>query len=137
MVEYPAKAQYPLPRLKTSCTLQQQRIDDQNAFTMENIFWTGFSNGDRPAAMLEISGIVSAFGDLVNIHLFSDLAVNLTIEIEEAKIDLLYDALKNVISMHPHYYLHSAAKRERKVYLNITFSAGTGNLRIEVPAVPG
>jgi len=33
-------------------------------------------------------------------------------------------------------YLNTIAKKERVVYLNITFKKGPGNLKIEVPSVP-
>jgi len=33
--------------------------------------------------------------------------------------------------------LNSITKKERTVYLNITFNKGTGNIKIEVPSVPG
>jgi hypothetical protein len=104
---------------------------------MANIFWTGFSNEERHVAINKIQRVVSAFGDIVNIHLFSDISLSLTIEIQEFKIDQLYDALNKVIGVKQPEYLNSISKKERTIYLNITFIKGTGNLKIEVPYVPG
>lgn len=104
---------------------------------MEHIFWTGFSNDERHAAIDKIQGVISKYGDVVDFHLFSDISLSLTIEIEEFKIDELYDELTKIIGIQKPEYLSSISKKERTVYLNITFAKGTGNLKIEVPAVPG
>lgn len=104
---------------------------------MENIFWTGFSAGDRHTAIDEIKRAVSGFGYIVDFHIYSDISLSMTIEIEEKNIDNLYDALTHIIDLHNFDYLNSRSNKERTVYLNIAFSKGTGNLRIEVPSVPG
>lgn len=77
------------------------------------------------------------YGDIVDVHLFSDVSLSLTIEIAEFKIDSLYEALTREMSLQRKEPLNSNAKLERIVYLHITFSKGTGKLKIEVPAVPG
>ncbi len=104
---------------------------------MENIFWTGFSDEERHAAIEKIKRVVSKYGDVVDVHLFSDMSLSMTIEIEEFKIDQLYNELTKFMGVQEHEYLNSISKKERTIYLNITFSKGTGNLRIEVPSVPG
>lgn len=104
---------------------------------MESLFWTAYSSDDRHAAINSIKDVISKYGDLVNAQFFSDLSLSMTIEIEELKIDTLYDALNQVIAVQRQEYLKSISKKERTVYLNITFAKGTGNLKIEVPAVPG
>ncbi len=104
---------------------------------MEKIFWTGYSNDERHAAIQKIQEVVSKFGDIVDVHLFSDISLSMTIEIEEFKIDKLYTELNKIIGMQKSEFLNSNSKKERTVYLSITFAKGTGNLKIEVPAVPG
>jgi hypothetical protein len=104
---------------------------------MENIFWSGFTNKERHAAIDEINRVISRHGDVVDIHLFSDISMSMTIEIEELKIDRLYEALSQPIGLEKFNPLNSNSKRERKIYLNITFTKGTGDLKIEVPSVPG
>ena len=104
---------------------------------MENIFWIGFSNDERHSVISNISRVISKFGDVVDVHLFSDISLSMTIEIEELKTDKLYDELSQIIGLQKFKYLNSNSKKERTVYLNITFSKGTGNLKIEVPSVPG
>ncbi len=104
---------------------------------MENIFWTGFSDDERHAAIDKIQNVISKYGDVVDFHLFSDISISMTIEIDEFKIDKLYDELTKIIGVQQFEYLNSTSKAERKVYLNISFAKGTGNLKIEVPSVPG
>lgn len=104
---------------------------------MENIFWTGYSNDERHASISTIENVVSKYGDIVDFKFFSDISLTMAIEIEESKIDALYNELATVIKIDKFENLNSISKNERKVYLNITFTKGTGNLTIEVPNVPG
>jgi hypothetical protein len=104
---------------------------------MKHIFWTGYSNNERLASINAIRSIVSRFGDIVDYKLFSDISLTMTIEMEEAKMNTLYDDLKDIISMDAFEYIHSDSTNERTIYFSISFSKGTGNLKIEVPAVPG
>lgn len=103
---------------------------------MQNIFWTGFSDDERHSAINKIQSVISKYGDVVDVHLFSDISLSMAIEIEEFKIDTLYDELTKIIGVQKPEYLNSISKKERTVYLNMTFARGTGNLKIEVPSVP-
>lgn len=104
---------------------------------MDPIYWTGYSNDERHSAIHTIQRVISTYGHVVDFHLFSDISLSMTIEIEEFKIDKLYDELTELIGMKQFAYLHSASQKERTVYLHISFAKGTGNLKIEVPSVPG
>ena len=104
---------------------------------MKNIFWKGYTNDDRSAAINNIQGIVSTYGDVIDSKLFSDLSLSLTIEIVEARIDDLYAALHHYIHMDEDVHLASTSPKNRTVFLNISFSTGSGNLKIETPSVPG
>jgi len=104
---------------------------------MEIIFWKGYSNNERLSSINTIKEVVARYGDIVDYKLFSDVSLTVVIEIEEFNVDKLYDELAQNIGMDKFEYLHSTARKERTAYLNITFTKGTGNLIIEVPAVPG
>lgn len=104
---------------------------------MENIFWVGYTNLERHEAIDEIKKVVSKHGDIVDVHLFSDISLNMTIEISAFNIDKLYDDLTQIIVLQNAERKNSISTKERTIYLNTTFSKGTGNLRIEVPSVPG
>ena len=104
---------------------------------MENIFWTGYSNNERHSSIITIENVVSKYGDIVDFKFFSDISFTMAIEIEEFKIDKLYDELTKITVIQKPDYLNSISKIERTIYLNITFTKGTGNLKIEIPSVPG
>lgn len=104
---------------------------------MENIFWTGYSNGERHSTINNIKDIIAQYGDTVAFAFFSDMSITMTIEVEEHKIDTLYEALGKLLRLDAFEALNSLAKTERTVYLNVTFVQGTGKHVIKVPAVPG
>lgn len=106
-------------------------MDDQQI--MENIFWTAFSHDERHAAISDIQAAIARHGYLIDVHLFSDLSLSMTIELEERKIDRLHEELKPILRVEKHEYLNSVSTRERILYLNITFARGTGDLKREVP----
>ena len=104
---------------------------------MDSIFWTGYSNNERHSTINAIKTVVAKYGDIVDSKPFSDISLTITIEIEEFKIDKLYDELGDNITIDKFEYLNSISGRERTIYFNITFGKGTGNLTTEVPSVPG
>ena len=104
---------------------------------MKNIFWTGYCNTDRNIAIADIEKIVACYGYLIDFKHFSDISISIRIEMEECKIDMLFEALQNYMSINDSELLNSFSKSERVVFLNITFSNGTGLLINEIPAVPG
>lgn len=104
---------------------------------MDNIFWRGFSDDERHSAVDKIQSVVSKYGDVVDVHLFSDISLSVTIEIEEFKIDKLFNELTQIIGVQKSEYLNSISKKKRTIYLNITFTKGTSDLKIDVPSVPG
>lgn len=104
---------------------------------MKNIFWTGFCNKERIIAISEIENIVNAHGFLIDFKEFSDLSISMIIELDELKVNPLYLALKNYLNLKDFEPVDPSISGEQSVFLNVTFSKGTGNLRIEPPAVPG
>ncbi len=104
---------------------------------MQNIFWTAYTDKDRHAAISQIQFVVAQYGDLVDMRLFSDISLTMTIEIQESKIDYLYQTLSSLIAIDKSDLMNSIVTKERTIYLNISFSKATGDLKQEVPAVPG
>ena len=102
-----------------------------------NLYWKGYCNKDRNAAIYEIEIIVNNYGYIIDFHMYSDIEVCLKVEIEERKIPDLYSKLNSFLSLNDIKYEKSDSAHERIVFINITFTQSTGNLRIEVPAVPG
>ena len=104
---------------------------------MNTDFWTAYSNDERHTAIDKIQSVVSKYGDIIEFKFFSDISITLIIEIIESKIGKLNDELRNVIAIDKYNHYDSTSQNERTIYLNISFTKGTGNLKIEVPSVPG
>ena len=104
---------------------------------MKNIFWSGYSNEERHAAITTIQHLVLKYGSITDFTAFTDIALTFIIETEASKVNALYDELKTNLSMDSYDHAHTPLKKETTIFLNVTFSKGTGDLRIEAPAVPG
>jgi len=95
---------------------------------------------ERNKAIEELKGIISNNGGfIINSNFFSDLALSLTIEIEEKDILKLHSTIEESmkISESGLENLNAKSKAEWWIFLNITFSQGTGDLKTDVPNVPG
>jgi hypothetical protein len=104
---------------------------------MKSFFWTAYCSKDRVLAISEIQNIINKYGYIVDFKKFSDISIAISIDIEEHNIDKLYGALKEFMNLNEFEKLNSVSKNECKLFINTTFLKGTGNLRIEVPSVPG
>lgn len=104
---------------------------------MNTDFWTAYSNDERHIAINKIQSVVSKYGDIIEFKFFSDISITFIIEIMESKIGKLNDELRDVIAIDKYDNHNSTSQKEKTIYLNITFTKGTGNLKIEVPSVPG
>ena len=104
---------------------------------MQNVFWTAYSNQSRTAAISQLEEIISRYGYIVQFQPFSELSLSIQIEIAESRIDALYASLEKQMRLDAFEKLNSASDRERNLFLNVTFIKGSGDLKIEVPAVPG
>ena len=104
---------------------------------MKNIFWTAYTHQDRHLAINALTEMINSHGYIVDFKPLSDISLTFVIEIAESKINDLFNILKDNISIDSFEPLNSDSERERVIYLNITFSKGIGDLRIEVPAIPG
>lgn len=101
------------------------------------LYWKGFCNKDRNTGIYEVERIVNKHGYIIDFQMFSDLEINLKIEIEEQHIGSLYDDLSGCLTLNELQNSSSTSRDDRLILLNITFTQATGNLKIEVPAVPG
>ena len=102
--------------------------------------WQLFSNQDRITAIEALKAIISKNdGYIVNFNLFSDLALSLTVEIEEQNISNLYSELETIISISESKpgNIDDDSKKDWWILMNVSFSKGKGNLKVEIPDVPG
>jgi len=104
---------------------------------MKRFFLTGYYSKERTTGVSEIERIINQTGFIVDFKMFSDISLSLTIEIEERKVDRLCDDLQTIMSLNSFNKLNLNSESECVVFLNITFTKGTGDLKIEVPSIPG
>ena len=103
---------------------------------MKFIFWTAFSPQSKYQAIPKLEEIIDRHeGFIVDIKPFSDLSLSLRIELEERNIDALYTGLQKAMELKPFETMDSSSKRERTVFLNITFAKSTGDVRQNIPQV--
>ena len=103
----------------------------------QHLYWKGFCKEERSIAIHHIEHIVAKYGYILDFHMFSDMEINLKIEIAENHLDALHRDLKGLLKLDDQGDVFFDSDQERILYINITFTKGTGDLRIEVPSVPG
>ncbi len=65
-----------------------------------NVNWTIFSNKERTQAIEDLKTLIEKNeGYIINFNLFSDLAMSLTVEIEERNILGFYKAISNTFKI--------------------------------------
>ncbi len=58
---------------------------------MKPVYWTAYCYTDRIKAISEVEKIVAVYGFITGFQRFSDFSISLMIELEEKKIDNLYN----------------------------------------------
>lgn len=104
---------------------------------MQRIYWTAYCNKDRNQAIFELEKIINNHGFITSFNRFSDIAISLIIEIEQRKINALYNDLVNFCSISEICNIDSDSETECIILLNLTFTKATGDFVIEIPAIPG
>ncbi|MDH3652385.1 MAG: hypothetical protein OEQ53_22030 [Saprospiraceae bacterium] len=83
--------------------------------------------------------ISASDGYITSFNMFSDLALNPSIEIEENGIQVLHKALSRILTVSDfdEKDINVESRKEWLIFMNISFGAGKGDLRRNIPAVPG
>ena len=103
---------------------------------MKKFYWKGICNENRNLDISEIEDIINKDGYIIQFKFFSDIMMSLVIEIEEVRIEKLFENLKQKIRLTSDTENHrSVSNKDAQILLSVTFSKSTGNLKIEVPAV--
>lgn len=106
----------------------------------KRLSWEAFSSGERNKLIDVVKNTIDLNeGCIMNFNMFSDLAISLSIEIEANKAFDLHQALSKLLTISDYNgeELNPNSTKEILVFMNISFSGGTGNLKKEIPAVPG
>jgi hypothetical protein len=102
---------------------------------MKRIYWTAISTAERMKSISEISAVIFNYGTILIFQRYSDLSMGITVEIEECKVNKLYDHLKSIIFLKDFKNEETVSTRDCHVLINVTFTQGSGDLEIEVPAL--
>lgn len=106
----------------------------------KKINWEIYSNLERNQIIETIKDLIDENdGCIINFNLFSDLALNLSIEIEEKEIASLYYALQEqlTISDWDTTIINPKSRREWLIFIHLSFNKGKGKTTLEIPNVPG
>ena len=102
--------------------------------------WSVYSKEPRLSVVDKLKEAISSNGgSITHFHMFSDLALSLRIEIECNQIANLHRSLSRVVSVSEleSGVVYPDSKQEWVLLLNVSFSDGKGELRKNIPAVPG
>ena len=106
----------------------------------KRLIWQAYTSDDRHKIIDAVKhGISINDGSIMNFNIFSDLALSLSVEIEENRILDLHRTLSGILGISD-FDTESVQKESTKewlVFINISFGGGKGELRTEKPAVPG
>jgi len=104
----------------------------------KKINWQGYTSEERNRTIEELKNVITNNdGGIINFNMFSDLALSLSIEIPENKVDGLHQALTNFLKLSGQDYTDLNSPSECLIFLNVSFGAGRGELKIKIPEVPG
>jgi hypothetical protein len=103
---------------------------------MKSYFWSGISRDDRLKAIDEIAGIADRYATILNFQRFSDISLSLVLEVDECKLPELQAGLKKIMSLEGNEDVPTDSLSICTVLLNITFTKGTGDLKIDIPDMP-
>ncbi len=107
---------------------------------MNKLNWKGYTAANRNESIEAIKGIVNDHhGSIMNFNMFSDLGINLSIEIAEQDIVGFHESLSKSITVSSLESdgINQNSTKDWLIFLNISFGQGTGELKIEIPEVPG
>ena len=107
---------------------------------LKKLNWQAYSGNDRNKTIGEIKEVISkSDAYIVNFNMFSDLALSLSVEIEENKIGDLHKTLSAILTVSDFdsKNVNLGSKKEWLIFINVSFSNGKGELKIEQPSVPG
>ena len=106
----------------------------------KRLIWQAYTNDDRHKIIEAVKqGISVNDGSIMNFNMFSDLALSLSIEIDENRMLDLHRTLSGILEISDFNAesIEPKSTKEWLVFINISFGGGKGQLRTEKPAVPG
>ena len=99
------------------------------------LYLTAICNSNRTEAISILEACIQKYGSIFDFSLFSDVSLALVIEINSADIPRMIHELESTLLFNES--LDAIQSMNYHVYLNVTFTLGTGNMKHEIPEVPG
>jgi hypothetical protein len=102
--------------------------------------WQGYTNDNRNLIIDRVKTVINkSEAYIVNFTSYSDLALSLSLEVEEKSIRPLYHSMTEILTLSDQNFdaLDQNANKEWLVLMNISFGSGTGNMKSDIPNVPG
>lgn len=104
---------------------------------MKHLYWTGICHDERLRSIAAITSVVSSHATILNFQKFSDISLSLILETEECRLVELQQDLSALMSLGGAGDTQTGTGLSCRVFLNITFADGKGDLAIPVTDVPG
>lgn len=105
---------------------------------MKQLYWSAICRKNRTEALAEITEVVGRHATILNFQRFSDLSLGLALEVESGHLLPLKGDMEDIMILDiKEEQLPDFNTGLCLLMLNISFSEGSGELRLEVPAVPG
>ena len=101
--------------------------------------WKLWTKDNRNHAIDHLKAVLSdGGGSIIHFQRFSDLGLGLTAEVEECDIYNIYQRMNDYFQVEGALPedLDSSSENEWWLLIHLTFASGTGDFKVEVPAVP-
>lgn len=103
---------------------------------MNRYFWTGITHEGRTQAFSELTDFADQYATILNFQRFSDIMLTMILETEERKLPEMLKKFRTMSDIECDREDFQESDALCNVFLNMTFTEGTGNLRIEIPDIP-
>lgn len=104
---------------------------------MRTFNWEVYCTSERTAGINLMETIINRFAYILDFHSFSDLSLSITAGVEEWRANALFDEIARNMEIEGEKPAATESKNECMIYINISFAKGKGDMRHEVPDVPG
>lgn len=107
---------------------------------LKKLNWQGYTNDNRNLVIDKVkTAINKSEAYIVNFNTYSDLALSLSLEVEEKSIRPLYNSMAEILTLSAQKLdvLDQNSNTEWLVLMNISFGSGKGDMKSDIPNVPG
>ena len=106
----------------------------------KKLSWQAVSNNDRMEVIEVVKDLISAHdGCVMNFNMFSDVALSMSIELEENRVAGLHKELAAAVHLSEleATQVRADSTKECLIFLHVSFGTGKGTLKQVIPEIPG